>query len=451
MFNPLCGHAVLRIRQALPDKPTVIEFGSQTLGFKIKDWPDVATVPGFYRQLGFEKYDAIDLDGNGTIKADLNGLVFQTHKEKYDLVTNNGTGEHIFDAAGIFVNAHEFCKVGGVMLHVLPWINWRNHGFYNFNPILFSDMAKANGYEILMIYAGDRDGNIIYQDVPGDEIKKPDATDKNIALVVALRKTKDDQFKAPMQGKYSHVVERRLESVVSASVVKQRIDAPFPCYAMKLGETYFNELKQNFPIPDDVVLGREVGSNILLQRGAKEVLADESTTRFWRSFFELHTSTAFLQEVVKLFGAEIHDNYPQLSRLDLKAGVRFRDSAPFLLDCQFAVNTPVKKAGTVRGPHIDDPKELFGGMVYMGGGALDLYKWKNERLFIGRKGMVKKAECAKGSVIKVASITCNPGTIVLFLNTPDSIHGVAPRKRGDGYRSYINLIGEIAEPLFALK
>ena len=441
----------MRIRQALPEKPTVIEFGSQTLGFKIKDWPDVATVPGFYRQLGFEKYDAIDLDGNGTIKADLNGLVFRDHKEKYDLVTNNGTGEHIFDAAGIFLNAHEFCKVGGVMLHVLPWINWRNHGFYNFNPILFADMAKVNQYEILMIYAGDRDGNIIFSDIPDQEIKKPEPTDKNIALVVAMKKTKDEGFKAPMQGKYSNVGVGNLQTVIQASVVRQRVEVPFPCYALKLGDGYFNDLKLNFPIPEDVVLGRPLKDNILLQRGAKEVLADESTSPFWRAFFELHTSTGFLQEVVKLFGAEIHDNYPQLSTLDLKAGVRFRDSAPFLLDCQFAVNTPVKKAGSVRGPHLDDPKELFGGMVYMGGGSLDLYKWKGKRKFVGRKGMVKKAECAKGSVEKAASITCNPGTVVLFLNTLDSIHGVAPRKKGDGFRSYLNLIGEVDKPLFDLK
>lgn len=441
----------MRIRQALPEKPTVIEFGSQTLGFKIKDWPDVSTVPGFYRQLGFEKYDAVDLDGNGTVKANLNTLVFEKHKERYDLVTNNGTGEHIFDAAAIFINAHEFCKVGGVMLHVLPWINWRNHGFYNFNPILFSDVAKANGYEILMIYAGDRDGNIIYKDVPAEEIKKPDATDKNIAIVVALKKTTNGAFQIPQQGKYASVGTGPMPSVLQSCVMRQKLDVPFPCYAMKLSEGYFNDLKLYFPTPDDIVLGRDVKSNILLQRGAKEVLGDESTSSFWRAFFTTHTSTGFLQEVVKLFGADIQDNYPQLSELDLKAGVRFRDSAPFKLDCQFAVNTPVKKAGSVRGPHVDDPKELFGGMVYMGGGALDLYKWKGKRKFTGRKGMVKRAECAKGSVEKVCTIDCNPGTVVMFLNTPDALHGVQPRKKGEGFRSYINLIGEVDKPLFKLK
>ena len=34
------------------------------------------------------------------------------------------------------------------MLHVLPFFNYLNHGFFNYNPILFHDLAGANGYEI---------------------------------------------------------------------------------------------------------------------------------------------------------------------------------------------------------------------------------------------------------------------------------------------------------------
>ena len=42
--------------------------------------------------------------------------------------------------------AHTLCKVGGVMLHVLPFVNYLNHGFFSFNPILFHDLAAANSY-----------------------------------------------------------------------------------------------------------------------------------------------------------------------------------------------------------------------------------------------------------------------------------------------------------------
>ena len=36
------------------------------------------------------------------------------------------------------------------MLNILPFIDWINHGFYNFNPI-FADLAASNNYEIIKI------------------------------------------------------------------------------------------------------------------------------------------------------------------------------------------------------------------------------------------------------------------------------------------------------------
>ena len=33
----------------------------------------------------------------------------------------------------------------------LPFVNWVNHGFFNFHPILFADLAAANGYKIVKL------------------------------------------------------------------------------------------------------------------------------------------------------------------------------------------------------------------------------------------------------------------------------------------------------------
>jgi hypothetical protein len=36
------------------------------------------------------------------------------------------------------------------------------------------------------------------------------------------------------------------------------------------------------------------------------------------------------------------------------------------IDCSIGINTPVKEKGTtVRGPHHDDPMELWAGLLYM--------------------------------------------------------------------------------------
>lgn len=46
---------------------------------------------------------------------------------------------------------HQLARVGGIMLFVLPFYNWMNHGFFNFNPLLFTDLAEANDYEIVRL------------------------------------------------------------------------------------------------------------------------------------------------------------------------------------------------------------------------------------------------------------------------------------------------------------
>lgn len=456
-FNPMMATTLMRVRKHFAPDPTVVEMGSQTLTIRVKDQPEIQTAPEFYGHLGFKRYESIDKDDTGTISADLNYPYMSA--VEYDVVTNNGTGEHIFDQANLFRTIHNLCKVGGVMVHVLPWINWRNHGFYNFNPILFYDIAQDNGYEILDMFAGDRDGNIIYENIPPVEDKSPEATDKNIMLVVAMRKARSGEFSLPTQGKYREEQaaprppQGGLVTIFDMLEGYEFFEEPYPHLIGKLREDEFAAMSAVFPVPEDIALGRDLGNNILLQRNAAEVLADESTFIDWRRFFEAHTSTGFLQEIVRRFGPHIANAYPHLNKLPLEAGVRFRDNAPFLLDCQFATNTPVTRKRSVRGPHIDDPKQLYAGLVYMGGGELEIHRWKNKkkRKFVGRKGMKKMAECAPDSTELVSTLECEPGTVIFFLNTPDSIHGVAPRAKGEGFRSYINIIGEVAEPLFELK
>src|SRR5207248_7626298 len=110
---------------------------------------------------GFSSYDAIDVNTTyGSIPMDLNRDLAEHYQftQSYDLVTNIGTGEHIFDQRAVFRNVHQLTNVGGVMLHILPFVNWINHGFYNFHPILFVDLAAANDYEIVKLSVANRWG-----------------------------------------------------------------------------------------------------------------------------------------------------------------------------------------------------------------------------------------------------------------------------------------------------
>ena len=107
------------------------------------------------------------------------------------------------------------------MLNLLPFIDWINHGFYNFNPIFFADLAASNNYELIKISFANRDGLELKLDKKDYAILfeqiKPNRNDtkfekviklakekigENIILVVILRKKNDQSFKLPLQGKY---------------------------------------------------------------------------------------------------------------------------------------------------------------------------------------------------------------------------------------------------------
>ncbi len=225
-FNPAAAQSILQILEQIqiPDKDLAIDFGSQRYTaqkvFEAKDTRD------FYLKNGFKNYFALDVNNDiNTKKCDLNEIIPSDRLMLCDngqldgvgemnnstsLVTNIGTGEHIFDQCSVFTNMHNLCKVGGVMFFHLPFTPWLNHGFYNFNPILFPALAYANKYNMLMLHIGDREGRITH--IPYDELIKEKgqvmleqmAKNATMPLFVycAFQKKIDAPFKKPFQGKY---------------------------------------------------------------------------------------------------------------------------------------------------------------------------------------------------------------------------------------------------------
>jgi len=181
-FNPLAGSMVIDLLDQLPEHPSVVELGNQrftvsdeVLREKIQEFRsstrNVDTdrlssfvgkstlekyplTESFYLALGFKSYTAIDINTKyGSRIMDLNRDLRRdyAYTETFDLVTNNGTGEHIFNQYAVLKNVHHLANLGGIMLHILPFVNWVNHGFFNFHPILFADLAAANGYKIVKL------------------------------------------------------------------------------------------------------------------------------------------------------------------------------------------------------------------------------------------------------------------------------------------------------------
>lgn len=222
-FNPMAGIAVAHLRKFLADDPTVCELGNQRMTVTPEIMADLGitanTTEGFYKALGFAGHVAIDVNTKfGSEVMDLNVDLRQRYgyRNRFDLVTNNGTGEHIFNQCAVFKNVHQLCVPGGVMLHVLPMLPWVNHGFFNYNPILFRDLGLANGYDTLILWIGDRWGNRadltkedwVFREKHPKELNAVLREFKNdVMIVCAFRKLHDVAFKIPMQGKYVGDIE----------------------------------------------------------------------------------------------------------------------------------------------------------------------------------------------------------------------------------------------------
>ncbi len=247
-FNPVAALNVLECKNLITEEQTkAIDLGSQTASIndtflknlinnnkginniQKKNLNNLSTKKNFttkeyFLSIGFNEYNSIDINGAyESYQFDLNKNIFKTYNfnQKYDLVINNGTGEHVFNQYALYLNFHNLTKVKGIMLNIVPFIDWINHGFYNFNPIFFADLAASNNYQIIKMALSNRNGAELKLDGNNLEILfeqiKPHRNDskfgkmieiakdrigRNIFLVVITKKLSDISFKIPLQGKY---------------------------------------------------------------------------------------------------------------------------------------------------------------------------------------------------------------------------------------------------------
>ncbi len=164
-----------------------------------------ASARSLYEYLGFQRYTSIDIDAaRGAIAIDLNfDEVPEEHRRAYGLTTNLGTSEHILNQANVFKVIHDLTAPGGLMLHVIPFIGFFDHGFFNYQPNFFQAIARFNAYEMLGLWVN-HEPNLEF--VPLLEWCGPDnavfEVGQNYLLVALLGKTQDTPFFMPVQWHY---------------------------------------------------------------------------------------------------------------------------------------------------------------------------------------------------------------------------------------------------------
>jgi len=236
--------------------------------------------------------------------------------------------------------------------------------------------------------------------------------------------------------------------------------APFPFVLTTeaLEPDYYQSLALYFP--DFSNHPGFVENNALAHMSGLHAFADEIEIHpNWQDFMKFHFSQDFYNQIAHFLGDHIRSCYPDLeSRMGKKVEeltVQPREledqGADLLVDVQFAINTPVHKKSRVRCRHVDSPKKLFNGLLYMPlpeddnpGGDLEICRWNGEPHF--------QSVFVQDDLVDVVDIVkYQANTLILFISTPKSVHGVTPRMPTPLPRRYINILAEFREPLYDIQ
>jgi hypothetical protein len=238
---------------------------------------------------------------------------------------------------------------------------------------------------------------------------------------------------------------------------------PFPYLVIEnvMPDDVCEALICEMPPLDVLTHGQPLGDNKRFNFTYANAVAARGISPLWRDVLTQAVSQRFLDRLLRLFSPSILEFYPdfetRFAPIDrLKAEVRSKKNArepgSIMLDAQIAVNTPAITGGTsVRTPHLDRTDKIFVGLLYLRlpgdnseGADLELLSPNdNGPLIYGDKRMLP-AE----STTHVRTIPYRRNTLVIFLNTAQSLHGVTPRGVTPHTRYFINLVAETSEPLF---
>ena len=209
----------------------------------------------------------------------------------------------------------------------------------------------------------------------------------------------------------------------------------------------YEELENTFP-EDQVLATKPFDDGICYRMKANVMLDPNFQPEIWRKFAQYHTSAEWFNEVNKLFKfylpAVLNKKFTED---ELGARGWAEDNKNIWTDCQVVMHKPIEEK-TSRTPHIDNPMEMWAGLLYM--------PYKNDESTGGEFQLrsvlddVKKVNMTLGRQIYrsnlgpvVKSVPYKRNTFVMFANnSPNTIHGVSLRQNAKLYRRSVNIIGE---------
>lgn len=232
--------------------------------------------------------------------------------------------------------------------------------------------------------------------------------------------------------------------------IKTVFKHPYPhvCVDEALPDYIYKELAETFP-QELVCSTQPHDGGITYRYKSNPALVEGKISNIWQEFFEYHTSADYFRECINLFEPWIEELYPQYLEDMYSKPVTVRDvdnTGNYVTDCQFVVHEPVDETGTSRTPHIDNPVEIYAGLLYMRlpedestGGNFTIHEVTGEITEVN-KTLGRQVEDSLHKPVKQVPYVAN--SFCMFLNVKDSVHSVTPRIRPQLRRQSINIIGE---------
>jgi hypothetical protein len=219
----------------------------------------------------------------------------------------------------------------------------------------------------------------------------------------------------------------------------------------------YEKLEESFPKPELIYRDKKVVNNLAYYMGAVDTLKHPEIDPVWKHLFESIANPDFFRAVLEAVAPHTRRLCPdfeeRLGKRMEEGSLALRGSgeeADFYFDVQISVNSPVLRKSRVRAIHVDRTVKILNALLYMrhpdddvSGGELEMYTWKAERRF-------EKVNAPEDSATPVARHAYAKNRMLMFANSPDSLHGVTPRSETKIVRRYINILLETRIPLFDL-
>jgi len=231
--------------------------------------------------------------------------------------------------------------------------------------------------------------------------------------------------------------------------VKEVYTHPYPyvCVEEALPENLYKELEETFP--EELVTSTSPHDGGITYRYKCKEANHKPIPAIWQDFFAYHTSPEYFKACLNLFAPVIESNYNQYKNLLDADNITVRDvdnSGQYVTDCQFVVHEPVDQTGTSRTPHVDNPVEIYAGLLYMRklndiseGGNFTIHE---------QTGNIEQVNKSLGRQVEdnihkpIREVPYKANSFCMFLNVMGSIHSVTPRINPTERRRSINIIGE---------